>query len=687
VADFLFELGVEEVPVKDILNIITFLKDEFSKKLKAKQVNFKSIETTATNRRFMIYIHNINMKTADSQEQVRGPAKTIAYAKDNEPTLALKKFISKHDVILSDLIEIETDKGTYLGFTKQTKGIDTREILKRVIPEILKSLPLSSSMFWNKTRIPFIRPIVNILALFNNKLITFEFSGIISSNYIRGHHLLSEGFFEVNSFKDYCELLNKNFVIISEDERKKKIVDEIQDVEDDLHAYVKIDIEMLDYYIYTNEYPVVFMGKFDKKFLSLPIEIISAFMVHQKKLLLVYDRHNQLMNRFVGISNIPDENKHVEHGNEKMIQAAFENAKILWDKDRKADFLSLRNVLKTVSFHKNLGSYFEKTNRLIILIDFLISETRHEELRDSLIKAAHYCKNDLTTGTVREFPILQGIIGGLCLKENGADENLWKSVYGHYEPRGYDNIKLEHVGAALLSIADKMDNIAGFIGQEVNLSSSRDPFGIRRDANAIIKLIIDFNLNFAIESLIKIAVACFERNEKDMNELIIKIKALFLSRLGNVLKDVHQIRYDIINSVMNVQSLDISKTYLQAMDVTKMLKSDAIVSLISFHKRLKNIIKKYKPYNVSESYLEKPEEKVLFEIFKESKPLIEKNIQTGKYIQACTHILEMKPIIDTFFNKITIICDDPQLKANRIGLLQKINDLILKIADFSSIRN
>lgn len=685
-SDFLFELGIEEVPASEIKNIVFQLKDNFQLKLDENLVKFKSIETSATNRRFMIYISEISEKADDKDEQILGPSKKISIDDNGQPTIALKKFMEFNNIELSDVIEIETKKGLYLCTNKVTEGLKTHDILCKIIPEILGELRFSKTMLWNESRVPFIRPIKNILCLLNNQLIELEFSGIKSSKFIDGHITLSESLIEINSFKDYIEQLGKNFVIVKEKEREKKIINEITEIENEIDVNVKIDDEMLNYYIYNNEYPVVFKGNFNKKYLKLPPEIISTFMIKEKKLLPVYDKNNKILNTFVGVSNIPDEKRFVSDGNEKVIHATFEDAKFFWDNDRKDNFINLRENLKKVNFQKDLGNFFDKTERLHYLVDFLLKETNNNHMCENIKQASYLCKNDLVTRMVREFPSLQGIMGGLYLKEMNSEEDIWKSIYWHYEPKGFTDKKLEHFGAGILSIADKIDNITGFISKGIKVSSSKDPYGIRRDANSIIKVIIDFEMNFDLYKLIELAAEKFTKNKEDKKKLVSQLQKLFLSRIEIIFRDLLNFRYDVINSIINTHDiLSIYKSFLKATDVSKMVETDSIDILISLHKRLKNIIKGFNTFFISEDLLMGDEEKILFEIYRESKTEIEKLAINNNYIQACSKIIEMKPVIDNYFEKVLVMAEDDKIKENRIALLQSLNELLSKIADFSLI--
>ncbi len=441
--------------------------------------------------------------------------------------------------------------------------------------------------------------------------------------------------------------------------------------------------DMLDYYVFSNEYPVVFSGRFDEKYLTLPAEIITVFMTQEKKLLPVYDAGGKLTPHFVGVANIPDENGKVSRGNEKVVQAAFEDAQFFWDQDRKEDFFALKNLLKNVLFHKELGTYHEKVERLAGLVDFVINETRQDALRSQLHKAAFHCKNDLLTKMVREFPALQGVMGGLYLQAAGEDPVVWKAIYGHYRPKGLSDEKLDDLGAGILSIADRMDNITGFIARGVKVSSSKDPYGIRRDANAIVKIIADFGLAMDLAPLIRLAALNFARNDADLQQIHKSVRELLAARLEAYLKDVARCRYDVVNAVMVQETVAVHDKVLKAQTVTRLVESGMAEPLAALHRRLKNILNNSERAPFSEVELKEKEERILSDVFKEAKPRIDGLILKRDYAQASSEILEMKPIIDAFFEKILVMDKNPILRKNRIALLQRLDELLSAVADFS----
>ena len=682
-ADLLLELGVEEIPAAAVGAIRDQLRDLFLARLDQDGIGHGAVECAASNRRLMLRVAQVPEKTASKEETVLGPAKRIALDERGLPTVALKKFCEFQKVKLADVVEIETPKGKYLGITKVGGGGDAAALLTAAIPAVLAQLTFPKAMVWNESRVPFIRPLKSIVALFAGRTLDVEFAGVRAGNRSPGHLLLSDAFFEVSSVKDYFEGLGRNFILLHEEERKAKILAEVREIEEDLECRVPCPDDMLDYYVYSNEYPVVFSGRFDEKYLTLPAEIITVFMTQEKKLLPVYDAGGKLTPHFVGVANIPDENGKVSRGNEKVVQAAFEDAQFFWDQDRKEDFFALKNLLKNVLFHKELGTYHEKVERLAGLVDFVINETRQDALRSRLHKAAFHCKNDLLTKMVREFPALQGVMGGLYLQAAGEDPVVWKAIYGHYRPKGLSDEKLDDLGAGILSIADRMDNITGFIARGVKVSSSKDPYGIRRDANAIIKIIADFGLAMDLAPLIRLAALNFARNDADLQQIHKTVRELLAARLEAYLKDVARCRYDVVNAVMVQETVAVHDKVLKAQAVARLVESGMAEPLAALHRRLKNILNNSERCPFSEVELKEKEERILSDVFKEAKPRIDGLILKRDYAQASSEILEMKPIIDAFFEKILVMDKNPILRKNRIALLQRLDELLSAVADFS----
>ncbi len=685
-ADFLFEIGVEEVPVSEAPLIRDQLETAFRMEFENEHLPMESMEAAATNRRFMIYARGLPERAEDREEILTGPSKRIAYTADGNPAVPLLKFLEANGKTLADIEEVETPKGAYMAIKRLFKGQKTQRILEKAIPRILAGLTFRKSMVWNDSRVPFIRPIRNILAILDRELIAVEFAGIRSSHEIDAHPLLAEDKLEIHSYRDYIEKLHKNFVIPEEREREKIILQDAISLAADLETTVEMDPELLHYYVFNNEYPVVFSGEFDRRYLTLPQEIIAEFMRNEKKLHPIHDGSGRMMNHFIGVSNVPDEHRNVAGGNEKVIRATFEDAAFFWETDRAEDFTALREKLSTLSFHEGLGTFLEKSNRLQTLVKDICSLTGHDDMAADLKKAAEWCKNDLVTRMVREFPSLQGIMGGLYLRETGNPESVWRPVYAHYEPRGFTPDIITHLGGGLLSICDKIDNICAFLSKGIRTSSSSDPYGMRRDANAVIKVILDLGLDFDLRDLIRNACMLIAENEPAIQSLAEKVSELFRVRLDNIMRDNLNIRHDLVDAVLTAANLEVYRLHLKALEILEMMDTPAIQPLIILHKRLKNISRSDEEVGeVTPDRFQDSEEKVLFDILKQTQPVIRQHIERREFRAVAAEVLQMKPVIDSFFDNVLVMAKEEELRRNRIALVRQIDEILMQVADFTRI--
>lgn len=685
-ADFLFELGVEEVPVSEVPRIRDQLADAFRMELENEHLVMDKMEVAATNRRFMVYVTGLPHHANDRSEVLTGPSKRIAYDDAGKPAIPLLKFLEANGTSLEDVKEVETAKGIYMAVERRHKGQKTHRVIEKAIPRILAGLTFRKAMVWNDSRIPFIRPIRNILAVLDGELIAVEFAGVRSSHEIDAHPLLAEDKLEIHSYREYIEKLHKNFVIPGEREREKIILQDAISMAADLETTVEIDADMLQYYIFNNEYPVVFTGEFDRRYLTLPQEIIAEFMRNEKKLHPIHDGSGRMINHFLGVSNVPDEHRNVAGGNEKVIQATFEDASFFWESDRTEDFPALREKLSALVFHEGLGTFLDKSTRIQTLVEDLCRLTNNTAMTEDLKKAAEWCKNDLVTRMVGEFPSLQGIMGGLYLRETGVSESIWRPVYAHYEPRGYTPDPVTHLGGGLLSISDKIDNITAFLSKGIRTSSSSDPYGIRRDANSVIKVILDLGLDFDLADLIRNACSLLVSDESERNMLVQKVVDLFHIRLDNVMRENLAIRHDVVDAVITSANLEIYRLHLKTLEISEMLGTPAIQPLVILHKRLKNISRSDdESGDVIPEHLHDQEEKVLYDILRQTQPTINRHLELREFRAVAAEILQMKPLIDNFFDNVLVMAKEEDLRRNRIALVRKIDHTLMQVADFTRI--
>lgn len=678
-ADLLFELGVEEMPVHCIGETLNRLKTRFRDKLQKNGVTFAHMDAAATNRRFMICLDQVQEPPRESHETIMGPARKVALDADGQPTAALAKFLELNQAAREELHEFETPKGVYFGLLRPLESSPFSEQLALLVREVLEELICPESMIWNDSRRPFLRPIRSLLLLLGTETVDLEFAGVRSANLVRGHMQLSEADFSVDSYLGYIEGLNRNFVILRESERREKIQAEIAEIEEDLELRVPLPAEVLHYHVYATEYPVAFCGIFPEEYLELPPEILTVFLLHDRKLLPTYDKQGRLTNQFVGVANIPDENRRVLRGYEAAVQAAFADAHFFWSVDRRIEFHSLRDTLRALPLEEGGGNWYEKSERLSALTDFLTTESKNMHLREPLQRAAFHCKNDLQTRLVKEFPQMQGLAGGLFLQAAGEPEAVWRSVYEHCRPFERSEEKCQELGSGLLAIADRVDDICA----AVYGGNAPGVDGLRRRALAVTRLIVDCRLHFDLNSLIRLAALGFAKKPEELQNLVATVRNLFTGVIESVFKENPDWRYDVVNAVLSCKSDDVYALWLRVQTVVQITASECAPTLVRLHKRLKNMVREYPVLPLSEQSGGPQAVKILFDVFRETKGEITQLLLRRDYLNAAARWLEMAPLIERFIEEAPIAGVPEKVRHNSIALLQRCEELLSGIADFS----
>jgi len=684
-SEFFLEIYTEEMPSSHVKEGLEQLKNLFEKFLKDNRIEFSEIKTYGTPRRLIVFIEKISKKQSEGKEQILGPPKSIAFDTKGKPTPAAEGFARTHGIRIKQLEVFQTEKGEYIGYVKKLKGKPTEGVLSQIIPEIIKSLSFPKSMRWGDQNIRFSRPIRNILCIMNGKLIEFELENLKSTDFTFGHKTYSPQKFNVNSFKKYNELLLKNFVIIDQEQRKSIILRNINEKLSNINAELKKDNDLLEKIVYSIEYPYVFIGSFPEKYLKLPLEVTSSALKEGQKLFSVIKEERQIP-YFVGVADAPEDPKeYIKIGNERVLIARLEDAEFFWNEDRKKSMKERIKDLGKIIFHEKLGNYFEKKERIKSLVEFLVNKLKLLRIKSFALEAAELAKVDLTTEMVKEFPNLQGRIGGLYLKEEGYPEEVWLGVYEHYQPISPEDKSPITLTGALVSLADKVDSLVGVIGIGLEVTGSKDPFGLRRLAHGICKTIIDNSLSFSLFELVDKAVSLYENKISLPPE---KIKNNVIEFLENRLKMFFQslnYKYDLINASLDPGIDNIFHTFLRLEALNKIKDSKNFKSLIIASKRVNNIIQNQPKATLKVNLLKEKEEKELYDIYQIVKKEVLPLIKSGEFEKAHEVIVSLRPFIDNFFDKVLVMAEDKKLKENRLALLQEISMLFAHLADFSKI--
>ena len=680
----LLEIGVEELPSRFGQTTLDQIENNLSKLLKEERINFDNIEKYATPRRLTFVIKNLADKATDLEEEVKGPAKKIAVDADGNFTKPALGFMKSKGLDPENVYFKQLGNAEYLFGTIKQEGKHTSEVLKTIVPEAIKNVTFPKAMRWGGKNMRFARPIRWMVALLNNEVLDIDLEGIKSSNITRGHRFLGEKEFEVNSVEEYFEKLDKNFVVLDQHKRKEMIREQAIEVAKSLGGEVELDEDLLEEITFLVEYPTAFYGEFDEEYVKLPKEVVTTPMKeHQRYFPVLKD--NKLLPNFIAVRN-GDSNRIdlVKAGNEKVLRARLADALFFYHEDTKKPLESFVDKLQTVVFQAKLGTVYDKTLRIEKLSQVILNELNMTESKENTLRAAKLCKADLVTNMVFEFTELQGIMGRDYAQVSGENEEVCQGIFEHYLPRFAGDILPETNTGIALSIADKLDSIAGFFAIGIKPSGSQDPYALRRQALGILSILLDRKLSVNLNNLINAALDNYSNLEFNKEEVASQIVEFFVERVKNLFKDLG-IRYDVIDAVLNNNLDDISDIHTRALELNRWVKKDELVEMLTAFNRVATLAEKATTDIVKEDLLKEDAEIKLYNGFKEIKSNVESLLLDKKYNEALDAFATLRPLVDNLFDNVMVMDKDEAIKENRLGLLKQIYSTMLTICDLSKI--
>ncbi len=680
----LLEIGVEELPSRFGQTTLDQIENNLSKLLKEERINFDNIEKYATPRRLTFVIKNLADKATDLEEEVKGPAKKIAVDADGNFTKPALGFMKSKGLDPENVYFKQLGNAEYLFGTIKQEGKHTSEVLKTIVPEAIKNVTFPKAMRWGGKNMRFARPIRWMVALLNNEVLDIDLEGIKSSNITRGHRFLGEKEFEVNSVEEYFEKLDKNFVVLDQHKRKEMIREQAVEVAKSLGGEVELDEDLLEEITFLVEYPTAFYGEFDEEYVKLPKEVVTTPMKeHQRYFPVLKD--GKLLPNFIAVRN-GDSNRIdlVKAGNEKVLRARLADALFFYHEDTKKPLESFVDKLQTVVFQAKLGTVYDKTLRIEKLSQVILNELNMTESKENTLRAAKLCKADLVTNMVFEFTELQGIMGRDYAKVSGENEEVCQGIFEHYLPRFAGDILPETNTGIALSIADKLDSIAGFFAIGIKPSGSQDPYALRRQALGILSILLDRKLSVNLNNLINASLDNYSNLEFNKEEVASQIVEFFVERVKNLFKDLG-IRYDVIDAVLNNNLDDISDIHTRALELNRWLQKDELVEMLTAFNRVSTLAEKATTDIVKEDLLKEDEEIKLYNGFKEIKSNVESLLLDKKYNEALDAFATLRPLVDNLFDNVMVMDKDEVIKENRLGLLKQIYSTMLTICDLSKI--
>jgi glycyl-tRNA synthetase beta chain len=712
-ADFLLEIGCEEIPARMIAEAIGYLRQhgagllETTKLLPDKYDEQQQISDFSTPRRLAVIFRGIRGEQEDLNEIMIGPAASVAY-KDDAPTKAAEGFAKKAGVPVEALGRKLVGNTEYVQATVARQGKTASAILAEFLPRELAGIPWPKNMYWRKPSERFVRPVRWLVAMLDGEVVPLEFDGIQAGNASRGHRMLSSGAVTLAGAAGYVDALRASKVL-GRGERQQQVRKALDAATRAIPgARWREDAQLLDTVVNLTEFPSAILGSFDPQFLELPEDVLVTVMRDHQKYFAVEDASGKLLPHFLTVLNTDgDPQGLIRHGNERVLRARFNDARFFWQTDQKRSLLERLDLLKSVTFQKDLGSYYDKTQRVLRLCSWVSESVKRSgtAIRPGVVhKAACLAKTDLTTELVKEFTELQGIVGGLYARAQQLDDGLPEAtrfaiadaIYDHYKPGSTDDSLPRSMEGVVLSLADKADTIAGMFALGLVPTGSKDPFALRRQANAIVKVLAEKKLPLGLTELMRGARAGYKGSEAEKKFVEEEtfddsVRVLFRERMEFYLREVKGYAYDVTNAVLSADASEVSDALARAEAVNGVLHMPEFQAIGAACKRIRNILRQAdeKKIAVAAHFESRPdssvEEKALSEYLAQNGPIIKQQQENRQYREALVLLATARGPVDAFFDKVMVMVEDEKVRANRLALLKQLLHEFSTIADFSEI--
>ena len=699
-AELLLEIGVEELPYQFIAPALAALKDSAEQLFKDQRLAFQSTRTLGTPRRLTLVVTGLATQQTSMVKEAMGPSKAVAFDPAGQPTRAAMGFAAGQGVSVQELQIRQTPKGEYLFAVKQEQGRPANVVLKELLPQLISKLSFPKAMKWNSTGAKFARPVRWLVVLYGGATLPIEAAGIIAGNRTEGHRVLgSAKGIGVRDSESYLKGLERQGVISDPERRRRMIEEQIATLCKKTGFTLNVDGDLLDQAVYTTECPNAIIGSFKPAYLEVPQEIlITSMKEHQGFFSLMHKETGKLVPHFIAVTNNRAKDMGlIREGNERVLAARLADAKFFFDEDRKVKLEDRVLKLAGVTFQQKLGTMEKKQQRIRKLASMIATSVRPQdyELKQTCERAADLCKADLLTGVVGEFPELQGIMGGEYAKHDGESEAVSQAIREQYLPRSIEGELPKTIAGQVLSLADRLDSVAAFFYVGLVPTGSEDPFALRRNATAIVRIILESNLRIDVGIFVNAArqlviAEGFKGGQDSGPEGRRRMTEFIFERVRHYGKVVHALRDDVIEAVLKPahdKTLDLVDLVLRMKALESVTTKPEFDPLIVGFKRAHRLVEKEKwdRKPVDKARFEHPTESALYLAIAEERSKMLSAMTRGDYGQALDSLVRLKPAIDAFFTAVMVNAEDPAIRSNRLSLLQEVDDFFNSFADFSQI--
>ncbi|EGG53898.1 glycine--tRNA ligase, beta subunit [Enterococcus faecalis TX1467] len=683
--DLLLEIGLEEMPAHVVTPSRIQLEEKVIKFLDEHHLDYETVQSFATPRRLAVKVTAIPEKQADVEEEVKGPAKKIALDAEGNWSKAAQGFVRGQGVTTEDIVFKELNGVEYVYVTKFTKGQSAKEVLTK-LNDVITSLTCPVTMHWANYDFEYIRPIHWIVALLDDEVIPFKVLDVTTGQTSRGHRFLGDDV-TFQHANEYEAKLKEQFVVVQPNERKQMIVDQANALAAEKNWQLALDEELLEEVTNLVEYPTAFVGSFDEKYLSVPDEVLVTSMKEHQRYFEVRNDQGLLMPHFIAVRN--GDNVHLENvikGNEKVLIARLEDAEFFYNEDKKLTIEACVEKLKNVTFHEKIGSIYEKMQRVALIAQIIGRKVglSEEELED-LKRASEIYKFDLVTNMVGEFPELQGIMGEKYALLQGEKPAVATAIREHYLPTSSEGELPETAIGAVLALADKLDSVFSFFSVGMIPTGSNDPYALRRQTYGVIRIIEDKGWTFPLVQLqTEVDEAVNQDVEKYgvlLNEGQAEVVEFVKARLRQLLM-TKNVRHDIIDAVVSAEQADLSKLFASANILKSRFEDQDFKPSMEALTRVINLAKKGQELlgdteeGIDPSLFENKAEKELYQAVND----LSEAFATRTIAENYEALVNLRPLIDAYFNETMVMVEDEKVKQNRLKQLMQIAKMALSIA-------
>ena len=687
--DFLVEIGTEELPPKALRSLMDAFGEGLAAGINDARLSHGDVHTFASPRRLAVLVEKLAGSQDDRKIEQKGPPVSVAFDADDKPTPAATAFAAKCGVSVDELDRAQTDKGEWLTYASIEQGKAASELLPDIIERALAALPIPRRMRWGAGDAEFVRPVHWIVLLHGEDVIDASIMGIAAGRESCGHRFHSSGPISIASPGDYLGALEKDGYVIADFIRRRDMVrDGVEAAAERAGGHVVDGESLYDEVASLVEWPVPIVGGFEELYLDLPREVVVSTLTGHQRYFPVADDSGKLLPHFVTVANLESKDpEQVIEGNERVIRPRLADAAFFWDSDRKKALASREETLRDVVYQRGLGSVFDKSQRTGRIAGWLAGELDADT--QTVERAASLAKCDLVTGMVGEFPDLQGIMGRYYAMAGGESDAVADAIAEHYQPRfAGDELPASEAGQ-ILAVAEKLDTLAGVFSIGKKPSGNRDPFGLRRAALGIVRILIECGIDVDLKTLIAKAVEEQPQGKIDNDELAADVYGFITERLRRYFLDRDSgLRTETFDAVMVRQPASLVDFDRRLAAVQTFARLDQAASLAAANKRIANILRKAGDpdgLEVRTKLLELEAELVLYNALNNSREKVGPMLEQRRYAEILNELADLRDPVDRFFEDVMVMADDEAVKNNRLALLGELRALFLDVADISRL--